>query len=212
MTATSLSSQIAQKYQIQRCYHMTHIQNLSSILNAGAIRSYNQMRGHTYLNLSNQDVQAGRAAITIGATGKPLHDYVPLYIGFKTPMVAVNKGHNEDLLFLQFSLDILTSGGVVIADGNARSTRTQFKVYTQINDFDFLDITAIRALKYAHDNELARKKQAEVLVPDTLQISQLLYITCYSESAKTRVLEIFSNSGIKVPPIQVNPNWYFKED
>jgi hypothetical protein len=32
------------------------------------------------------------------------HDYVPLYLGFKTPMAAINQAHNEDLLFLRFSL------------------------------------------------------------------------------------------------------------
>lgn len=187
---------------------MTHIQNLASILRDGEIRSYNQMRGHTYLNLSNPDVQAGRASITISATGKPLHDYVPLYLGFKTPMVSVNQNHNEDLLFLQFSLDILNSGKVVISDGNARSARTQFKVFSQLVDLDFLDIKAIRALKYAYDSELTRKKQAEILIPDTLKLGQLLYITCYSESAKTRLLAILTESGITVP-IQVNPNWFF---
>jgi hypothetical protein len=204
-----LSKQIAAKYQIERCYHMTHIQNLPSILAAGELCPYNKMRGQTYLNLSNEDVQAGRAAITIAATGRPLHDYVPLYLGFKTPMVAVNQKQNEDLVFLQFRLDILTLPGVVISDGNARSNRTQFRNYTQMSDLDFLDIGAIRGLKYAHDDELKRKKQAEVLAPDKLSMSHLAYITCYSESAKSRVLEIWRKSGIKTPTIQLNSGWYF---
>lgn len=208
MTA-NLSKQIAQKYQIERCYHMTHIQNLPSILEAKELRSYNRMRGQTYLNLSNEDVQAGRAAITIGVSGRPLHDYVPLYLGFKTPMVAVNQKHNEDLIFLQFKLDILVLGGVVISDGNARSHSTQFKIYSQMSDLDILDIAAIRGVKYAHNEELKRKKQAEILVPDGLSLSHLAYITCYSESAKTRILEIWRESGIKEPSIQVNPGWYF---
>jgi hypothetical protein len=79
------------------------------------------MRGQSYRNLANEDVQAGRAAIMVSATQKPLHDYVPLYLGFKTPMVAINQTHNEDLLFLRFSLDILATPGSVVCDGNARS-------------------------------------------------------------------------------------------
>ena len=108
------SKQIAEKYQIERCYHMTHIQNLISILESGELRSYNKMCEKTYFSLSNQDVQAGRSSITIGTTGLPLHNYVPLYLGFKTPMVAVNQKHNEDLIFLQFKLDILNLGNIVI--------------------------------------------------------------------------------------------------
>ncbi|MGZ3826699.1 MAG: DarT ssDNA thymidine ADP-ribosyltransferase family protein [Bdellovibrio sp.] len=98
--AKPLSKQIAEKYQIERCYHMTHIQNLAALLETGELRSYIKMRGQTYLNLSNEDVQAGRAAITVGITGRALHDYVPLYFGFKTPMLAVNQKHNEDLILL----------------------------------------------------------------------------------------------------------------
>jgi hypothetical protein len=148
MTA-NLSTQIAQKYQIERCYHMTHIQNLPSILEAKELCSYNRMRGQTYLNLSNEDVQSGRATITIGVSGRPLHD------------------------------------------------------------LDFLDISAIRRLRYAYSEVQRRKKQAEVLVPDSLSLSHLTYITCYSESTKTRILDIWRGSGINDPSIQVNPGWYF---
>jgi hypothetical protein len=205
----TLSKIIAEIYQIERCYHMTHIQNLASILEANELRSYNKMRGQTYLNLSNEDVQAGRAAITIGATGRPLHEYVPLYMGFKTPMVAVNQKHNEDLIFLQFRLDILSLHGVVVTDGNARSNATKFKTYTQPSDLDFLDISAIRGVKYAHDSDLKRKKQAEVLVPDSLSLSYLAYINCYSEDSKTRILAIWQKYGIKEPLILVRPKLYF---
>lgn len=204
-----LSKIIENKYQIKRCYHMTHIENLPSILQASELRSFNKMSGQTYRNISNDDVQRGRSAIIIDETRRPLHDYVPLYLGFKTPMVAVNQDHNEDLIFLQFWLDILALGGVVISDGNARSKTTRFKIYSEMSDLDILDISAIRGLKYAHDEELKRRKQAEVLVPDSLSLSHLAYITCYSESAKTRILEIWRESAIKEPTVQVNPGWYF---
>jgi hypothetical protein len=61
----------------------------------------------------------GRAAITLPASQRPLHDYVPLYLGFKTPMVAIKQAHNEDLLFLRFSLGVLVTPGSVVCDGNA---------------------------------------------------------------------------------------------
>ncbi|MBK8202582.1 MAG: DUF4433 domain-containing protein [Bdellovibrionales bacterium] len=94
-----LSQTINEKYQVWVAHHMTHIDNLRPILEAGELRSYNLMRGQSYRNLANEDVQAGRAAIMVSATQKPLHDYVLLYLGFKTPMVAINQNHNEDLLY-----------------------------------------------------------------------------------------------------------------
>lgn len=153
---------------------MTHHQNLESIFECGNLQSYNRMRGRTYFNLSNEDVQKGRAGIRIKETDRPLHDYVPLYFGFKTPMVARNQDQNDNLLFLRFSLDILSLQGVVISDGNARSIDTQFKVFKTIDDLAVIDSKAIQTVKYAHDLDLKRKKQAEVLVPDSLPIDHLL--------------------------------------
>ena len=126
----SLSQTINTKYQVWVAHHMTHFDNLRPIFEAGELRSYNLMRGQSYRNLANEDVQAGRAAIMVSATQKPLHDYVPLYLGFKTPMVAINQNHNEDLLFLRFSLDILATSGSVVCDGNARSNASKFYLFS----------------------------------------------------------------------------------
>jgi hypothetical protein len=150
--------------------------NLILILQAGEIRSYNLMRGQSYHNLTNEDVQAGRAAIVIPKTRKPLHDYVPLYLGFKTPMVAIYQAHNENLLFLRFSLDILAIPGVVVCDGDARSQSSKFYTFTGPDVFSKIDIAAVRTVKYAKDPELKRKKQAEILIPDKLQTNQLLIL------------------------------------
>lgn len=204
----SLSQTINEKYQVWAAYHMTHIDNLRSILQSGELRSYNLMRCQGYHNLANEDVQAGRAAITVAATQKPLHDYVPLYLGFKTPMVAINQTQNEDLLFLRFSLDILGTQGSVVCDGNARSNSSKFYLFTGPDVFSCIDVGAIRTVKYAGNPELKRKKQAEILIPDRLKVAQMLDMICYSESAKTRALSILREFDIK-KPVKVNQGWYF---
>ncbi len=204
----SLSRTINEKYQVWVAHHMTHMDNLRSILQAGELRSYNLMRGQSYRNLANEDVQAGRAAIVVSATQRPLHDYVPLYLGFKTPMVAINQTHNEELLFLRFSLDVLATIGSVVCDGNARSHASKFYLFTDPDVFSNLDVAAIRSVKYAKDPELKRRKQAEILIPDRLPMSQMLDMICYSESAQTRALSILNEFGIK-RAVKVNQGWYF---
>ncbi len=87
---------------------MTHIDNLRPILKSQELRSYSLMRGQSYRNLANEDVLAGRAAIVLPASQKPLHDYVPLLLGFKNPIIAIKQAYNEDLLFLRYSLDIFS--------------------------------------------------------------------------------------------------------
>lgn len=204
----SLSQTINEKYQVWVAHHMTHMDNLRPILETGELRSYNLMRGQSYRNLANEDVQAGRAAITVPASQRPLHDYVPLYLGFKTPMVAINQAHNEDLLFLRFSLDVLATSGSIVCDGNARSNASKFYLFTGPDVFSSLDVTAIRSVKYAKDPELKRKKQAEVLIPDRLPMAQMLDMICYSESAQTRALSILTEFGTK-KVVKVNQGWYF---
>lgn len=204
----SLSQKINEKYQVWVAHHMTHMNNLRPILRAGELRSYNLMRGQSYHNLANEDVQLGRAAIVVSASQRPLHDYVPLYLGFKTPMVAINQIHNEDLLFLRFSLDVLAAPGSVLCDGNARSNTSKFYLFNDPDVFSNLDVAAIRSVKYARDPELKRKKQAEVLIPDKLSMAQMLDMICYSESAKTCALSILEEFGIK-KSVNVNRGWYF---
>ncbi len=160
LVGKSLSQVINEKYQVWAGYHMTHMDNLRPILQSGELRSYNLMRGQSYRNLANEDVQKGRSTISVSTSQRPLHDFVPLYLGFKTPMVAINQAHNEDLLFLRFSLDILSIPGSVVSDGNARSNASKFYLFNGPDVFSNLDVAAIRTVKYAKDSELKRKKQA----------------------------------------------------
>ena len=204
----SFTEQIDSIYQVKYCYHMTHIDNLENIFKSGYLFSYNKMSQIACSKLSNDDVQAGRSNIVISCANRPLHDFVPLYLGFKVPMVAYNQDQNENIFFLRFKLDILKQSGVVIADGNARSKNTKFKLFTYIEDLNLLDIKSIRTQKYAHDSEIKRKKQSEILVPDQLSISYVLDIICFSESAQKKVNQILRKTG-KNTRIMINPNWYF---
>lgn len=188
---------------------MTHLENLSPILHAAAVQSFNKMQGKGYKDLSNPDVQQGRAQIMVPGANRPLHDYVPLYFGFKTPMVAINQDHNPELIFLRVSLDVLARPDIVITDGNARTKGTKFREFHTIEDLKILDVKAIQSVKYALDTQMKRRKQAEILVPDSLPFSEVLDIICYDLAARTRVLDTLSRFDIR-RNVMVNPGWYFK--
>jgi len=203
-----LHSEIRSRYQLGPAHHMTHIDNLDGILSSGEIKSYNRVNG-AYTNIANDDVQAVRAAIMIPETKRPLHDYVPLYFGFKTPMVACNQHQNESIVFLRFSLDLLGEcSGIVIANGNARSRGTKFQLYRGIDDLGILDTKAVLTVKYAHDPELKRRKQAEMLIPDGLPTSMILDIICFSEDARTTVITKQKRYGMSIATL-VRRGWYF---
>jgi len=123
-------------------------------------------------------------------------------------MVAWNQTQNEHMIFLRFSLDILGQVGVVISDGNARSIATRFFSFTNVDDLAQLDASAINTVKYARDPELKRRKQAEILVPDFLAISECIDIIVFSMISAATVLAILGRFGIK-KSVRVNPGLYF---
>lgn len=205
----ALHSEIRNRFQLGPAYHMTHIENLPGIFSSGKLKSFNQVKG-AYVNIANDDVQRARAAIVIPETNRALHDYVPLYFGFKTPMVACNQHQNKKIIFLRFSLDILGAfPDIVISDGNARSVGTRFRVYSRLDDIETLDRKAILTVKYAHDEELRRRKQAEILIPDELPLGKTLDIICYSDEARNAVITIQRQHGMTLP-VLVKRGWYFE--
>ncbi len=189
--------------------HLTHIENLRGIFKSGGIQSYNRMKASSYVNLANESVQAGRSNITVPISSKPLHDYVPVYFGFKTPMVAANQHQNEQLVFLRFSLEILQTPGCIFTDGNARANSTNFFEFKSIENLSVIDSKAIQTLKYANDQELRRKKQAEILIPDKLPFRHLIDIICYSENSRNIVENLIKDAGMSISAKR-NTGWYFE--
>jgi hypothetical protein len=204
-----LNRQIYSKYELGPAMHMTHISNIEPIFQSGALLAKNTAGLNTAEDLSLVDIQTVRAQKTVPCSGRLLHDYVPLYFGNRTPMVAKYRDRNEEIVFLRFSLDLLEMGGVVISDGNARSNPTKFRNYTRLDDLDFLDPSAIKTTYYWDDDEIKRKKQAEILVPDRLPLDRLYEIICYSEAVKNHILEKADENGIEIR-VLVRPGraWY----
>ena len=205
-----LYRQIYSKYFLGPASHMVHRKNLDSILTAGAIFSKTRMGTKPFVSIAYESVQELRSKVTVTTSGRPLHDYVPLYFGNRTPMIAALEAQNEDILFLRFSLNILELPGVVVADGNAATAGTTFHEYTDLNSLERLDSEAILSVRYANNDEKKRRKQAELLVPDQIDVRHVLDIVCYSETARAAILSVLKVHG-KTWTVNVNPgNWYFR--
>ena len=180
------------------------------IVEANGLLCKNDMRALPYLSLANEDVQTLRAGKTV--FDRPLHDYVPLYFGKKTPMVAVNGDRNEEMIFFRYSLNILAWPDVVFSDGNAATKSTVFHLFQSIESLDALDTSAVLATRYAGDLELKRRKQAEILVPSFLSLPEAYEIICFSEGAKKKVEYILSfDRGLNIP-VRVDASFYFRRD
>lgn len=199
--------QIKEQYQLGPASHITHIDNLEKII-ADGLLSHNLMSGKKYFDLSDPNIQLGRENKIILDTGKTLHDYVPLYFGWKSPMLMRHQDKNEQIIYLRYSLDILKTSGAVISNGNARSNDTRFYNFKEIKDLSNLNAQAINSVKWVGEPEKKRQKQAEILIPDQIPFSQVFEIICYSESVQNRVMDILEKSGISTK-VKVNSGWYY---
>lgn len=179
------------RYAIHCLYYMVHMDNLPSIIHRG-ILSHNKAEHLQHQDVSLSWMQDQREKI-VPVSGKPLHEYVPLYFATHTPMQYIITHNNQwghptipqdDLIFIEISpLRVFITRGVVFTDGNAGRYRAKF--YTNIADLDKLHWDIIRKRKVmGSDTKLW--KCAEVLVPDVIRPAHFSRIVMHSDNAEIR--------------------------
>jgi hypothetical protein len=168
---------------------------------AFGILSYNRIKDVPHLSVARWEVQERRRSL-IPVTGKPVHDYVPLYIATHTPMQYVivtpspQKARQpvvtqDDLVFLEVSATgALRTQGVLFANGNAASVHTTFHTDpAALIDFDWNSIFLPNAYPHCYDREWKRKKSAEILLPDRVAPELISRVVVHSDSAKQRLVD-----------------------
>ncbi len=182
-----------QKYNIEKLYYMTHMNNISSILEHG-ILCYNRARYISHVSISDYHVQWRRDRRFIEEY-KTIHDYVPLYFATHTPMQYVITHHEEKnyyinkvyLAFIEVDpIKVFQTRGVMFTDGNAASSET--RRFKDIKDLEQLDWYIIKNKK-CFSREYKRKKSAEVLVPDRVSPDYFLGIIVSLEQVKEEILK-----------------------
>jgi hypothetical protein len=189
--------------------HLTRIENLVGICEAGGIRSRALLADSKFSDISEASVQEKRIDKLVPQSSRSLHEYVPFFMSFKAPMVASRQTQNDDLVYLQINLDIFTrSPGCVVTDGNAASTTTKFEPLNAPEALKILDLSVVYKVDYGHDKERSRKKAAELLVPDFVGLSEIRALIFYSESGASKGLDILGKFGISMNA-KVWPKYFF---
>ena len=156
----------------------THVDNLDSIIRRGGLHAPSHVPddGLPYRFCHDADVHGARAAVDVevGPRGT-IHDYVPFYFGYLSPMMLQLKtgqvaGYDEGqgpLVYLVSSAQAVQSAGLgfVFSDGHGLVTFTQW--FDDLSRLDAVDWTVVNQ-RYWTDNiddmDRKRKKQAEFLV------------------------------------------------
>ncbi len=212
--------------QKPKIYHITHVANLPSIIEAGGLWSDAEMARRQLADEKigmNRIKQRRLQECLVEAHGRYVGEYVPFYFCPRSVMLFVihcrnhpdldYKGGQSLILHLQADLHAT----VAWADANNRpwafSTRNAATAYTDFHyTLDSLDRVNWKAV-YSHDfrnQQVKDEKQAEFLVLDWFPWSLVEKIGVLSDALKAEVGKIVKRAEHQ-PTVKVQRDWYYPE-
>lgn len=184
--------------------HMTHIDNLSSILKYGLLPHNNKYKK---VDISNQEVNSRRNKIE-PIYGRNLHDYVPLYFNIRNAMLYRNqKMFDDNIIILIFHRDLLFLENSIFTNGNAALDDVWYS--NEIEDllhkeWDWDKIWSRSWYNYGDD--VKRSMMAELLIYEKLELTKLIDIYCLSVDAKKYIEK---NYNINTCKVSINSHEFF---
>ena len=193
---------------------MTHKSNLCSILKYGLL-SHNDAHNRNLLStdISENTVNERRRRIE-PIFNKSIHEYAPLYFNPKNPMLFKRKNIQNDIVILAYEANLLLKENTIFTDGNAASDSTSF-----YNNFDCLSKLSWECINDAWWNTYQdgkRKKCAEVLILNKIEIDSISKIITFDESTKNFVNSIkrevtINNPKLRNLKVEVDKKLYFND-
>jgi hypothetical protein len=196
-------------------YHITHIENLPSILKDGGLHSDAVMARRDPKLIGYSDIKKRRLN-EINVSCCLFHnvgDFVPFYFCPRSPMLfSINKGNTGHPPGCQSSILHLVSTVAdavavgrpwAISSGNAGARHTTFEA--KIEALDALDWGAIRATQWQGKQH---QKMAEFLVQDFFPWNALKQIGCFNFAVATKVVEMLKQAKHR-PTVEVKSSWYY---
>ncbi len=203
-------------------YHVSHVRNLSSILDSGGVLSHHEMtrRKVGYQNIAYDHIQDRReTTLVFGAQGGCLHDYVPFHFAPKSPMLfTISKGNvpsytegQAPLIYLVATAQNIAAADISFAftDGHATMRFTEF--FFDLAKLNRVDWSVMQS-RYWFDSDQypdrKRRRQAEFLVYKQFPVELVKGIAVNNARVQAQVLEILSGFGVELP-VQIKPEWYY---
>lgn len=169
---------------LEELHYLTPISNVPSILEHG-ILSNRRARSLRHESVAMEEVQERRARVRVPG-GRPLHEYVNLYVHARNPMLYKRQASRHSLCVLRVSAEVLDHPGVVVTDQNASSDHVRFARAPEGLRIVSKEYAFAESWTHPDRIEYFRRKSArcaEVLVPDRVTPESLFGAYVPSESA-----------------------------
>lgn len=165
-------------------YYIAHRRNLGSILARG-ILSHNEVERLQIerIDISDPDVQRWRGRCE-PVFGRSIHDYVPLYMNPRNPMLCKLQRRQADLVILAVSTDAVRGPDRLFSDGNAASRSTRFSDHSGVLRGA---IDVLSADRWDGFEDGGRRRCAEALVLRHVAPVHICKVLCHSAASAQAV-------------------------
>jgi hypothetical protein len=202
---------------------MVHFANLETLLSRGALHAPNHCPadGANYRTIHSTSVQASRhqRSVPCGPRGV-LHDYVPFYFGYHSPMLlqlktgqveGYDEGQDPLVYLVAYAEEVAGSGcAFVFSDGHSLAAYSTF--YDDLANLDQVDWDVIQRRYWrdtAEDMDRQRRKQAEFLVHRECPWQLIREIVVRTDATREEVERVLERYPANRVPITVRPDWYY---
>jgi hypothetical protein len=205
-------------------FHITHVDNLASIVAAGGLRSDAALlkAGSPPASIGMTNIKTRRLALEVTChPGTKVGEYVPFYLCPRSIMLYVISCQNHpDLTYtggqgpivhLEADLSEVAAWASgcgrrwAFSTSNAGARYANF--HADLAHLDQIDWTAVAARDFRSAN-VKEAKQAELLVHEDFPWSLVRRIGVLSQSIKTKVETAIAQAGHQ-PPVEIIPGWYY---
>lgn len=196
--------------------HITHIDNLASIINQDCLWSdakrlelglFNQNIGYSHIKERRL-----RRFVSV-ATGGVIGQYVPFNFCPRSVMLyVIHKGHDDFRGGQERVLHLISDVNTVLAaNPNCFFTdiHADLDYAEQIDDFDRLAELDIQKIITERDwQDFKEEKQAEFLAYESVQWQAIRRIGVNTQAVADQVNELLQDVSHK-PAVEVQPRWYY---
>ena len=216
-----------------RLFHITAIDNLNAICQAGALLSKNRIAavGVAYQNIAHGGAQGVRAAKHLpNPPGGAVHDFVPFYFAPRSPMLsAIHAGKvtscavpQQDIVHFQTTAERVTAHGEPFVFYDRNATLAYSKPYTNLAQLDAVAWDLLteqprldgfcKYFQNRHQEERyvdrMERRMAEFLVRDRVPLNQFIRIGVCTPAKVDQVQAILDTAGVPLK-VEMKTDWYF---
>lgn len=197
--------------ELSELHYIAPISNALSIMQRGIVSHINAT-AIEHESVAMDEIQERREGIRV-PQGRPLHEYVNLFIDARNPMMYKRRNLYREICVFRVETDVLDLPQVVVADRNASTDIVRFAAAPEglsIIDKDM----AFAESWWAPGDEIRNKRRgqlrsAEVLVPERVPVEYISGIYVALNESRDKLSEILAESASTIQ-VSVNSFLFFR--